>query len=339
MSYHHVIRNIRNGQLQPVYVVTGEELFFRDSFLEALHTSFSQADEVDENQFDLQEDSLHAVLDEAESFSFFTDHRLIIVHNPDFLGSGRGKDKTQESEVNRLLDYLDNPNEGSTVVFIYQGGALDNRRKLTKTIKKHSYLVELPQLNEQEMSRFVREHIEQQPFNMSQEAVEELLDRVNFQLTPAMNELEKLKMYAVNQNQISKDIVTELVPRALASDVFQLTQAIMDKRLADAVQIYEDLTLLGHEPIALHALIISQFRIILQSLILASQGFREGDIASHLNVHPYRVKLALKNSRHIQGDALTKLYIELADIDYQLKSGYGSRDSHFYVLLTRIQEL
>ena len=135
---------------------------------------------------------------------------------------------------------------------------------------------------------------------------------------------------------ITIDVVRTLVPRTLESNVFELTDAVMKKQIDKAVQIYQDLILMKHEPIALHALIVSQFRLIIQSKLLNQQGYLEANIAKELGVHPYRVKLALQSGRRTQLKQLVSFYDELIEVDFHMKTGIGIKETHFYLLLTKL---
>lgn len=337
MEYQKVIDQLIKDQVQPMYFLTGQEDFLQQELLNYLHDSLGSIDNYEQSHFDLNDQSILEVLDEADAFSFFAEYRLIYVNNCQFiLSSGN---KLTDVEQNRFLEYVDNPNSTSILIFYVGEGKLDQRKKITKALVKKGYIVDFPELNEYQLKKYISQEIQKKSLRMSEEAMEELLERVNFQLTATMNELAKLEMYSQNEAEITKQVVEDLVPRTLVSDVFQLSNAVVEKRYSDAISIYEDLLLLKNEPIALHALMVSQFRLILQSLILNQQGYSQGDIASHLNVHPYRVKLALQSGRHINLKELQGFYLELADIDYQLKTGMGLREAHFYVLLTKLNEM
>ena len=55
--------------------------------------------------------------------------------------------------------------------------------------------------------------------------------------------------------------------------------------------------------------------------------------------HPYRVKLALESVRSLQFEELIKFYTELAEADYYMKTGFGDKETYFYVLLTKLAQL
>lgn len=63
-----------------------------------------------------------------------------------------------------------------------------------------------------------------------------------------------------------------------------------------------------------------------QSKGLYMQGHTEKDIASILGIHPYRVKLAIINSKNYESDHLLNILSKLADLDYDIKTGNANKE-------------
>lgn len=338
MEFQKAMQELNKGSVVPVYTLLGSETYLKNQFIEGLHEQLGDIDSNDITRMDLTEASLDDVLDEAETFSFFSEYRLIYVSNVDFLAANSSQ-KITDAEQDRLAAYLSDPNPASILVFLVENDQIDKRKKLTKLINQKTKVVDISKLDEGQVTRFVQSFLDNEPTKYTREAVQELLMRVNYDLTSAMNEIIKLNIYSQSKIPINIDIVRQLVPRTLESDVFQLTNAVTGKQVDRAVQIYKDLLMMKHEPVALHALLVSQFRIIVQSLILRHQGMNQGDISKQLKVHPYRVKLAIQAGSTMQLTELLNFYTELAEVDYYMKTGVGNKEVYFYVLLTKINNL
>lgn len=335
MEYQVAIQAVRQRKLKPVYTLFGSESFLQQDFLQTLLNQFGEADNLDMARIDLEEHSIDAVLDEAEMFSFFAEYRLIIADNVQFLNA-QSKQKLSDQQEKRLLDYLQSPNEASVVIFVIESDQIDKRRKLTKAFMKTTEFVEVNPLQERQVQQYVQSYLQHHDLKITREATNELLVRVNYQLTGAMGELSKLKSFATDGNPITIDVVRTLVPRSLETDVFELTNAVLARKVDQAVQIYQDLILMKHEPIALHALIVSQFRLFIQAKLLNQSGYQESNIAKELSVHPYRVKLALQAGRNLSMRQLVSFYEELIEVDFQMKTGVGIKETYFYLMLTKM---
>ncbi|MDS3842048.1 DNA polymerase III subunit delta, partial [Staphylococcus hominis] len=89
-----------------------------------------------------------------------------------------------------------------------------------------------------------------------------------------------------------------------------------------AIQLIKDLIVMKEEPIKLLALITSNYRLYYQCKILSRKGYSGQQIAKTINVHPYRVKLALNQVKHYQLTHLLNIIDQCAETDYKLKSSY-----------------
>ena len=338
MAYQTHIQAIKQGKLAPIYTLLGQDIYLQDRLVETLKEYLDQEGDMDYSRFDLQETPLNDIIDEANSFSFFADQRLILVdHAEALLGQSRpGLTKNQEAA---LLEYCQNPNPASVIVFKTQRDQLDKRRKLVKTLQKTTAMVDCSSLSERELETYLAQYLDQESFDLDRNARQELLLRTNFNLTSMMSELRKIATFAQVGQVISKQDIILLVPRSLESDIFELTKAVLSLDVARATQIYQDLLLMKKEPVALHALIMGQFRLYIQTRILSLKGSLQGDIAKQLGVHPYRVKLALENNRALSLDQLYYFYLLLVDGDKDMKTGVGQPESHFYILLMKLVDL
>lgn len=324
--------------VQPIYILEGDEAFLIEQFYQQIAPDSALDSEYEVISMDLEEDSIEAMLNEADSYSFFASKRLITVHHGAILSSQTSL-KMSNTDKERLNTYFENPNPSSVVIFHHGTSKIDGRKKLTKVAKKQGYVVDVTSPDESKVKQYLQQYLANQNFQLSAHLVDSLLVRVSYSLTQAIEELKKLQLYALSGNEIDEATLTQLVPRTMESDIFKLTNALSAKKYSEAIQIYEDLILLKHEPIAIFGLIISQFRVMLQSYILQRQGYQPSDIAKLLNIHPYRVQIALQNARHISLSSLKNFYDYLAEIDFKLKTGVGMPDNHFYLLITQLHQL
>lgn len=338
MKFQQAMQQIEKGQIHNNYTLVGNEAYLAEKLLAGIEKLLNKQEKVDRNRFDLQERSIIEVLDEAEMFSFFSDKRLIIVDYADFLASQSAVKLTKEEEK-RLIHYIEEPNDQTILIWLMLGRKVDKRKKITKAFYKHTAVVELEQMNESATKQYVIAELKDRNIMVPQDGLDELFRRTDYQLGQIMKEIEKLSTYQQSGNSITKAVIEDLVPRSLESNVFELTDAVLNLKVSRATQIYQDLRLTGNNSIQLHALIVSQFRLIVQTRILAQKGYGQDQIAKCLGVHPYRVKLALGYNRHIRLEQLLLYYQELADADLKLKSGVGPQDVHFYLLMSQLVDL
>lgn len=318
------------------YLVLGQEPFLEDLIIKNLKQALFSGSQEDIVTFDLNEVSVDVVVDEANSISFFSENRLIIVTNVNFLSgqAAAGKD----TSMTYLFDYLANPNPNSVILWKIQGQTLDKRKKITKAFLGLKSTLDLTSVTEKDVERFVIEHLREYNLAMSKQDLGYLLERTQYSLSQVMNELAKLRTYAYS-GEINQEVISALIPRVVESDIFELTKAMMNRQVSLASQIYDDLIMQKHEPIAILALVISQFRLMIQAKILMQSGYGQADIASVLGIHPYRVKLAMQSSLDYPLERLQDLYLALGQADYDLKTGRTDKDLFFSLILTQFMRL
>ncbi|MBU5364673.1 DNA polymerase III subunit delta [Enterococcus devriesei] len=338
MNTQEALQQIRNAPLAPVYLVTGTEDFLTQEVRQAFFDRMKQdnLEELNFMSFDMEESGLGAVIDEAETLPFFGDYRLIFVENPYFL-TGEKKTNTPEQDTDALLDYLKQPLETSVVVFWASYSKLDARKKITKALKKTTVIDAAP-LQEKELRNFLQRYISNENIKISREAFDLFLRLTDYDLSKAMNEVEKLLLLAGAGGTITLQLVEDLVPKTLEHNIFELTEQILKGDTAKAYQTYEELHLQGEETIKLTAILIGQIRLLLQTKILQKIGYQQANIAETLGIHPYRVKLAMQQVAKFPLNLLVSMYDDLVENDYEVKTGQADKELNFQLFILKSTE-
>lgn len=336
MEFQKAMTELRKGGTSANYLLFGSEIHLQNEFLHTLRKEMSKQGELDCTSFDMQENDLESILESAEMYSFFSEYRVMIVNNVTWLSSKSSLDKPQ---VTLLENYLSNPNPQTIIVWRVLDNKLDNRKKITQHFLKHATVVETSQLSEEATERYIQQVLQQVSFKMTPAAQKEMMRRVQGQLSQWMNEFEKIKTYAQEEQIIDVEVIRQLVPRNFETDVFELTNTVLNGNGKMAVQQYQDLLVMKHEPIAIQALFISQIRLMIHVQQLGNAGYLQQDMASQLGVHPYRIKLAIQSSRKFPLPQLFALYELLIDTDFKMKQGIGAKDTHFYTFLANFLKM
>src|SRR5699024_182405 len=133
-----------------------------------------------------------------------------------------------------------------------------------------------------------------------------------------MHELEKLKLYKLDEKVITIEDINRIVEKEYDDNIFDFVDCIIAKQKQKAYQIYQHLLLQNEEPMKIMILVANQFRIMYQVKVLSQDGMSEKEIASFLEIHPYRVKLAKEKSYSYSFADLRNNLKKLAEIDYQI---------------------
>ena len=296
-----------------VYLLYGTKDFEIEEEIKKLSKGI---DEMNISKYDLNNDMLSLALEDAKTMSLFGDKKLVIVDNANMFTGSTSKD----SEL--IEEYLNHINENTTLVLIVHNDKLDTRKKITKLIKKVGKVQEFN--DELDTTSLVRRLFKD--YNIDYKTIQLFIDRVGSNPLIIQSEINKIKIYKDNDKNITEEDILNLTAKLIEIDIFKLIDYIVRKKKKKALELYYEMLKMNEEPIKIVVILANQFRIMYQSKELLKKGYSEKDIANTLKIHPYRVKLAIQNSRNYTSDILLKNLNALADIDIGIKTGTINKD-------------
>ena len=296
-----------------LYLLYGTKDFLLKQELKKLMTGF---EEINISKYDLNNDTMQDIIDDAKTISLFGDKKLIICENANLFTGQTAKD----AEI--LESYLTKPNDLTTLIFIINNDKIDNRKKITKLMKKNGIIKDFSE-NINPIT-FVQNNLKDYNINIS--AINLLIDRVGNNPLILKNEIDKLKLYKGNNKFIDENDILNLTVKTSYEDIFKLIDYIIDNNKDKALEILEEMFKNGEEAIKIIVILAGQIRIMYQAKVLIKKGLSEKNIADTLAIHPYRVKIALQKGRRYNENILLNYLSELADIDYAIKSGNLNKD-------------
>lgn len=323
MDIKAAIKQLKQGQVSPLYLCYGTEKYQIQEFIALLEEQVVDREQRDFSlaAFDLAETPIEAVVEEAETLPFLVERKLIVVRDSALFTAAAKEGGKVEHRVEALLDYMNNPAEHSVIVFVVHHEKLDERKKIVKAIKTAGTVLSFAPLGGNELTQWVVREVEKRGSRIGRDAAEALIAACGVQMSALSVEVDKLCLYAGANGMIDTDTVDQLVARTTEQNVFAMVEHIAGLRLERALGIFYELLKQREEPIKIAALIARQFRIMLQVKDLARQSYSQQQIASQLGLHPYAVKIAGEQARKFEQARLKQILAELAQLDYQMKSG------------------
>lgn len=298
------------------YVIYGEEAYqVKNAINAAVQKEIGIRDEINTVVYSALETSCDVILADAQTISFFSDKKCIIVEDSEFLSA---KDATGYS-LDSILEYLKEPMDSTVLIFTGAFAKADMRKKAVKQILSYCKVIVCNRLDKNALPSYVKEQLLKRKLNLSYSCFQCLCERLPYDVGMIQNELDKLALYG---DTIDEQLIAQLITRPLEDDVFALVNAVVNHDRKRCFQIWRDLQVLNKDPIYLIALISSQFHLLYQVKCAMLQGMnRQDEIASQLGVHPYRVKLALGICYRFSADDLLATLNQLAELDQSIKAG------------------
>ena len=318
MSYIDALKEIQKNKHIPVILLYGEEDYFiqqlkRRIIEQTFHEYVDDHEEI--STYDLEEVPIEVVIQDAETYPFFHSKKLIFAYHPIFLTSAK-KSLPIEHNLQVLEQYL-----------------LDRRRKLTKLFNKTSLIAHCDHIRDRDIEKWIHHIADHYRVTVERGAVEVLGSKFLSNLQIMDKEIEKLATYVGEKGVITKEIVQELSAHSLEYSALQLVDAVLDKNLVEAMEIYKQLMKMDEEPIALIGLLSFQFRTIMMVKILRKQGYNERQMQKRIGAHPYVIKLARKRDQRFSDESLKHIINLLAETDAHMKQGTDDPQIAFERLL------
>lgn len=325
IMFNKIWKDMKNGHFEPIYLIVGEESFYFDETMRIVK-SLNREEESEILMFDLDEQPIDFVIDEADTIPFFSERKFIIAKNASFLKAAeKGKEKI-DHDLKRLENWLAHPSDTAVTIFVAPYEKLDERKKVTKLMKEKSvYLqAETPQNND--LLAWVKSEASRYGKVIDSEAVNKLVEMVGSNMLQLRQEIEKMSLYLGEEKEIRVRLVEDLVAKTLEHDAFKMLSAYLEHKPKETLEIYHDLLRQKEEPIKLVGLLASNIRTMSNVFYLLQKGYHPQQIAKQLKIHPYRVKLIAEQRNKPSNERLMQALYKLADIDVQLKSVSGNRE-------------
>ena len=337
------IQKLKRNTLGQLTVLSGEDTGQYQTSKEALlqQIGFDSAD-LGFAYFDMSEADYAQVDLDLVSLPFFADEKIVILDYFADLSTDKKRYLTDE-ELKQFEDYLNQPND-TTRLIILVPGKLDSKRRLVKLIKRDGLNLEANHLKEAEVRLYFKKLLAESGLQMTEAVYEELLMKSSFDFSEMTKNLAFLKTYK-SSGVIEVQDIELAIPKTLQDNVFDLSKLVLSGQTDAARQLVHDLRLQGEDDIKLIAILLTQFRMFLQVVILQNQGKSESQIVMDLSdylgrkVNPYQVKFALRDARGLSLSYFKKVLVLLIACDYQMKTGRMDKDYLFDIALLKMSSM
>ncbi len=285
--YQGLVKEIKAGKIAPVYLLFGEEQVLAEYVVTVLQEQLipTGMESLNYQRVDGQKVTDQELVAVIATPPMFGAKRLVVIDQPWFLA---GKKEGQLLGIERMLDDL--PEFACVVLLAAQ---MDKRLKLVKRLKDSTH--EFPPLSAGEAANWVDDRLRRAgigSFGLGKKIVE----RAGNSLRILRLEVDKLVAYASGSPLQSEDIVA-LVRNDMETSVFDLVDAVGQRRLEQALHLADQLQAEGQAPLYILSMISRQLRLLLLARMQLDSGASEQQAASALGIHPYPAGKCVQQAR------------------------------------------
>lgn len=266
-------------------------------------------------KYDYNNVEIDTVIEETSYLDLFGDKKLIVLYNSNFLTS----EKTLENKD--FEDYIKSNNKCNYLFLVTNNENLDERKKIVKLLRKNYEVKEFNKFSEYDAYKYISELFQKDNYLIEDKAIKEIINRLSSNVGMIRNEVNKLKLYKLENKSISLSDVLKITSVLPEDNVFKIVDALISNNKEEIFKLYDDFKLIGIDEIALIGLMANQFRFMYQVKVLLNDGKSKNDIVSLLKSHPYKTEIAIKKVLNYTENKLLDILYNLSLIDVSIKTG------------------
>lgn len=314
------------------FVIFGKQNYLIKKQTKKIISNFSNVDNNNVIYFDSKKLDESELLNECEQISLSCDTKIIVVENSNFLTTERDKDKFAYSD--KLVNYLNNENELTQLIFTYEGDKeLDSKNPVVKLIKDKKQIFEAKDLTKEDWNTFATNYFNKRDVTISKDALDAIIDASKNDVNNFINEVSKLLLY--KQNNINIDDVEQIIVKSVEDNVYGILNFLFENKKEEALKLYKDLLLLKVEPVSLMQIMISNLIFIDRLLFVKNINSNEFFISKELGANYGRVKAQLSSIKNIKQEFIKQKIEELYSLDHDIKHNLVDRFYAFELFIIK----
>ena len=218
------------------YLLIGNEIYGQNQRKKQLIEQYVSIDDQMNLTYYNEEanNDISQLIIQCQTYPFLSDYRVIVYENPSFIFDSKLLDAKQQQV---LVDYLSNPVE-TTVLIMVINKTVNSNSLIYKKISKYFKIEKFDKLSQNDFEKLVRDDLKTNSVNISKDALDLLLSRLDNDVEKYKNELNKLLTYGT---KLDYQDIDYLINQPIENDIFKLTNAINQNDLAASLKVYRDL--------------------------------------------------------------------------------------------------
>jgi len=310
-----LVTDIKKGNIKPIYFLMGEESYYIDKVSDFIEEHVLAEEEKGFNQMVLygRDVAIDEIVANAKRYPMMAERQVVIVKEAQDLSRS----------IEKLADYITNPQPTTVLVINYKYKKLDKRKALYKAINKVGVVYESKKLYENQVAEWIRRVLSGQNYTISPKAAQMLVEFLGTDLSKISNELDKLKIVLPEGTQISPEHIEENIGISKDYNNFELRKAVGEQNVLKAHKIVHYFADNPKEnPMVVTVSLLFNFF----SQLLHLHGLNDKNprnVASALKVNPYFVSEYITAAKNYPMKKVSRIIATLRDFDVKSK-GVGA---------------
>ncbi len=323
VSVENLEKELKNKQLNSMYLLYGEELFLLETSLKKIRSLFGETIKGI-NYILIDDTNINELIQDMETPAFGYEKKLIIARNTGiFKKEGKRKNSELAKLKEKINDYIekniDMINESLVLVFVEEEA--DSKQKLYKTIDKLGTVCKFDYQKPMQIEARLKAICNGYKVQIDNQSLRYFIEVCGTNMQDLINEIRKLIEYAGENGKIEKADIDKLTIKKLESIIFDLTDNLGKKDISKALEVLHNL-IYSKEP--LQKILITLYNHFKKLYFTKVAMNNNKDMVTSLGLKPNQTFLVNKyktQARYFKTRELKEILQSLRDLDYNYKNG------------------
>jgi DNA polymerase-3 subunit delta len=313
-------------QLLPVYVVSGEEPLLAQESADAVRIAARAAGFTERELFHVEGNyDWNQLINESNSLSLFADKKILEIR----IANGKPGDKGSKALCEICANL--NPDNLLLIVLPKLERAAQNS-KWIKALESVGAHIQVWPVSATQLPRWIQQRLQLAGIQANQEAVQILADRVEGNLLAAVQEIEKLKLLALD-GKVDASRMSAVVADSARYNLFEFIDRVLMGDAQSAARSLRGLQNEGIEIIPLLWSITRELRILVKASEQVNRGAHSDAALKSAGVWDKRIPLFRSALRRLSPAHLRMLLHQAGAIDRGIK---GQRQADVWEEITTL---
>ena len=218
-----------------------------------------------------------------------------------------------------MAEYLPEMSESTCIIFTES--EVDKRSKLFKAVQSKGYAAEFAIQDENTLKRWIAGMLAKENKKITESTVQLFLTKTGTDMENIQMELEKLICYCMDKEVVTDADVEAICTTRITNHIFDMINAIADKKQREALELYYDLLALKEPPMRILFLIARQCNMLLQAKELKVKGHDNRSIAAKMGIAPFIAGKYLTQAAKFKTSTLRTAVAKCVEAEEAIKSG------------------
>ena len=150
------------------------------------------------------------------------------------------------------------------------------------------------------------------------------------------SELTKLAAYKASGEKLTAEVMTELLAGAREDEIFKLTDNLLPRPTAQALEIARNLTRSGLQPTSVAYRMARHYALVLAVKARQERGESLQQVQDGMTEHRFVIQKAFDAAQETDANRLEQALKQIRDYEWEVKSGQVDAELGLDVLLTKL---